>query len=241
MIVLSPIAKTRRLNTLKLLETSGLKKQDLADGLGMSSSLLSAYLSKKPTKAIGDKVARRISDFFQIDPRQLDVDGEYLRSRTLQNVPVFSENKVPHDFNFIHVPFYLNTKAFLEFEYTHDENNPEIKMIAVDQAQLNESKIDGSDVKAIAVDGDAMLPKIPHGAKVLIDTSKKSINRDGGIYVIATGGLLLVRHVFKMPNDELRLVSSNPEKELYPDLYLSISDNYRVIGQVFHVAYNLRF
>lgn len=216
MIVLSPIAEARRRNTLKLLQNSGLSQKELASSLDMHASLLSAYLSKKPKKSIGDKVAKRISSFFNIDPRKLDVDAEYIQQQN------FEKNNIIH--NLIDIPLYLESP-----------NKP--KKFTIFKSELDENNINIKDVKALLADGDSMYPRIPHNAKIFFDTSKTLI-RDGGIYIVANGGLLFIRNIFKMPNDQLRLVSSNSDKTLYPDLYIS-SLECQVIGQVFYVAYKI--
>ncbi|WP_269915393.1 S24 family peptidase [Acinetobacter sp. HY1485] len=237
MIFLSPLAQTRRTNTLKLLQQKGIRKTELANGLNMRPSLISAYLGKNPTKTIGDTVARRICDFFNISIEELDFNKEYLAKASLQNVPSISENINSSEFKLIHVPLYLNTKDFLEFEYSNNEKKQDIEMIAVDEFKLNERKIHGDNVKAITADGEAMLPKIPYNAQIFIDISRRVINKDGGIYAIESGGILMIRHVYRLPEHKLRLVSSNPDKDLYPDIFLTSKENFRVIGQVFHVAF----
>lgn len=237
MISLSPLAQNRRTNTLKLLQQKGVRKMELAKSLNMRPSLISAYLGKNPTKTIGDTVAKRICDFFNIELEELDFNTEYLAKASLQSVPLISENTHSSEFNLIHVPLYLNTKDFLEFEYSNNENKQDVEMIAVDEFKLNERKIRGDNVKAVMADGEAMLPKIPYNAQIFIDISRKIINKDGGIYAIESGGILLIRHVYRLPDHKLRLVSSNKDKDLYPDIFLTQEQNFKVIGQVFHVAF----
>lgn len=240
----SPVALARRNNTLKLLKNNGLSQKQLADALDMKAPLLSAYLGKNPKKSIGNEVAKRICEYFKIEPFELDIDIDYIQSKS-KDLNIFEKNNQNSEQFFVKVPFYADARASCGLGYFNNDNIQDVEMITIDKSKLIERHINPSNVKVLPTDGDSMLPAIPHGARVFLDTSRNVIGRDGSIYAICRGGLLSVKHLFKMPNESIRIVSANPDKTLYPDIILNKSDmeieNFNILGQVFHVDYPVPF
>lgn len=241
---LSPIALSRRNNTLKLLKSNGLNQRQLADALNMKAPLLSAYLGKNPKKSIGNEVAKRICEYFKIEPIELDIDLDYIQLKSNEG-NIFDKNNLNSQQNFVKVPFYTDARASCGLGYFNNDNVQDVEMITIDKSKLVDRYINPSNVKVLPTDGDSMLPAIPHGARVFLDTSRNTIGRDGSIYAICRGGLLSIKHLFKMPNDSIRIVSANPDKTLYPDIILNKSDmeteSFQILGQVFHVDYPIPF
>ncbi len=82
---LSNIASIRRDNTLHFMDRKDISRGELANLLGMSYSLLSAYIGKNPSKAIGDDVAARLEEAFGLNSGELDVNHEMIEKFALKN------------------------------------------------------------------------------------------------------------------------------------------------------------
>ena len=81
----------------------------------------------------------------------------------------------------------------------------------------------------VIADGNSMEPVIPDGTTVGIDLGNKTI-RDGKIYAINHGGLLRIKLLYNMPNEQVKIRSYNSEE--HPDEIADMQD-ISVIGKVF--------
>lgn len=241
---MSDLAKTRRKNTLRLLAEKMMSKKMLAEGIGVTPPLISAYLSKNPHKAMGDNLAAKICNFLGVTLRELDTDQDFIDSIIRDSAPIFSDSAIKTEDKYVLIPLFKNVKPSYRNNYLND-NNQEVEMIPFDGKKLLIRRILKNNVQALITNGDSMLPIIPHGAQIFLDRTKNTVQRDGLIYVICMGELVLVKYLFRLPNHGLRIVSANSNKDLYPDVILSKddvnSDNFHIIGQVFHVDYELPF
>ena len=241
---MSNIACVRRENTLRLMDQQNISRIKLAEQLDMGYSLLSAYIGKNPSKSIGDDVSSRLEKVFGIEPGALDINHELLEKFGLQNTPVWDKNNPPDSGTF-KVPLYVDVRASCGSGYLNTEHEQNLEVVMLEIEKVRSRGILPKNVRAFLTDGDSMLPTIPHGAEVFIDSSKNTIGKDGGTYAVCHGGLLLIKKVFKMPNNALKLVSSNPDKTLYPDVVLSeteLSNNcFNVLGPVFHIEFSIDF
>ncbi|EHU2841901.1 helix-turn-helix transcriptional regulator [Acinetobacter baumannii] len=240
---LSPISIVRRKNTLNLMKRNGLERKDLADKLNMGYSLLSSYIGKNPSKGIGDEVAGRIAEVFGVEPSYIDTDHELIEKYTLQTNAV-SDKKTPDDSDVVSVPFYPNVYASCGPGMFNDANEYEVSTIKIDRCKLRERQIDPSCVRSFLSEGHSMSPLIPHRAEVFCDVSRTEI-KDEGIFAVCHGGLFKIKKLFKAPNGGVRLVSTNTNKDEYPDEILTAeqikNEAFHVVGQVFHVNHTIPF
>lgn len=238
---LSNIASIRRENTIRLMDKKKFSRLDLASAMGMSYSLLSAYIGKNPTKAIGDDVAARIENALKIESGGLDTNHELLEKFALQNTPIWDKN-TPYGLDMVPVPLYVDVRASCGTGYLNSEYEQNLEVVMLESTKVSNRGINPSDVKAFKADGDSMLPVIPHNAEVFVDTSKNTIVRDGAIYAVCLGGLLLIKRVFKAPNGSYLLVSENPNKAIYKNIEVNDDENsFVVLGTVFHVDFSIPF
>lgn len=102
------------------------------------------------------------------------------------------------------------------------------------RSTLKRAGVDPACAACAFVAGDSMLPVLPDGSCIGIDTGatgKRII--DGKMYAIDHGGLLKVKALFRQPGGGLRIHSYNRE---YPDEVISseeMASEVRVIGKVF--------
>lgn len=90
------------------------------------------------------------------------------------------------------------------------------------------------------VDGLSMYPTLNDGDIVLINRAEKKV-RNGKIYGFRDGdeGLRLKR-LFRQPDGKIRMVSDNPDKQEYPDEYLTPMDaEATMIGRIVHRGGNI--
>ncbi len=238
---LSNIASIRRDNTLHFMDRKDISRGELANLLGMSYSLLSAYIGKNPSKAIGDDVAARLEEAFGLNSGELDVNHEMIEKFALKNTPIWDKN-IPQSLELIPVPLYTEVRASCGSGYLNSNYEQNLEVVMLEREKVLKRGINPQDVKAFKADGDSMLPIIPHDAEVYVDSSKTSIVRDGAIYAVCLGGLLLIKRVFKTPNGGYLLVSENPNKALYKDIEVNDSSSeFSVLGPVFHVDFSIPF
>jgi phage repressor protein C with HTH and peptisase S24 domain len=83
--------------------------------------------------------------------------------------------------------------------------------------------------KALLVDveGDSMLPILRNGDVVMLDLQQNSPTREG-IYGLAIGGVVQIKHITPLPNNEVRVTSNNPD---YYDYSAKVSE-LKIIGRV---------
>lgn len=107
---LSNIASIRRENTLRLMDQKKISRVELANAMDMGYSLISAYIGKNPTKAIGDDVAARIEEAIGLKPGNLDVNYKLIEKYALQNTPIWDKN-TPQSLGLVPIPLYIDVRA----------------------------------------------------------------------------------------------------------------------------------
>lgn len=107
-----------------------------------------------------------------------------------------------------------------------DYNNFKLRF---SRATLRRQGVQYENAVCVVADGNSMEPVIPNGATVGIDTGNKTI-RDGSIYAINHGGLLRIKLLYNMPNNQIKIRSYNTDE--YDDEIASL-DDVSVIGKVF--------
>lgn len=90
--------------------------------------------------------------------------------------------------------------------------------------------ISENTVFAVRVAGDSMAPVLRDGGLVGITTAQKNIV-DGKLYAINWGGILMIRIVYRLPNNKIRLVCYNAQE--YPAEICEIGPEIEIIGRVF--------
>ena len=107
-----------------------------------------------------------------------------------------------------------------------DYNNFKLRF---SRATLRRQGVHYENAVCVVADGNSMEPVIPNGATVGIDTGNKTI-RDGSIYAINHGGLLRIKLLYNMPNNQIKIRSYNTDE--YDDEIADLNE-VSVIGKVF--------
>lgn len=239
---LSNRSSIRRDNTLRLMKEKGLSRHDLSNLLDMKYSLLSAYIGKTPTKSIGDEVSARIEAALDVQKGFLDIDHALISQLANDGNPIWDKESDIFPAGIL-VPLYADVKASCGPGYLNSDNEESLERIMLETQKVKNRGITPSNVKAFKADGDSMLPIIPHDAQVFVDSSVNQITRDGAIYAVCYGGLLLIKRLFRGTNQSVILRSENPDKIIYPDQVINESEmqanGFYILGQVFHVDFSI--
>ena len=107
-----------------------------------------------------------------------------------------------------------------------DYNNFKLRF---SRATLRRQGVQYENAVCVVADGNSMEPVIPNGATVGIDTGNKTI-RDGSSYAINHGGLLRIKLLYNMPNNQIKIRSYNTDE--YDDEIADLNE-VSVIGKVF--------
>lgn len=223
------------------MDKKDISRGDLASRLNMSYSQLSSYIGKNPSKGIGDEVAGRIEEAFELNRGDLDVNHELIEMLNMANTSTWNKN-IPPNVELITVPLYSQEGISCVSDYLNSDYEKNLEKVILEKRKVLKLGINPIDVKAFKNNGDSMLPIIPHEAEIFFDSSKTSIVRDGAIYLVCLGGLFLVKRVFKIPNNGFLLVSENPNKTLFKDIEINNNSiEFSVLGTVFHVDCSIPF
>ncbi len=103
-------------------------------------------------------------------------------------------------------------------------------LIAFRASWLRKRGINPQAARALTVRGDSMEPTIRSGDVLLVDTSKDRVE-DNGIYVVISGGYVLVKRVHPRRDGSLMLISDN---QAYPseDVPAGEAGDFHVAGRV---------
>jgi len=110
------------------------------------------------------------------------------------------------------------------------EHEDAIDFMAFQATWLRRRGIDPAAARALTVRGDSMEPTIRSGDILLVDTSKRRVE-DNGIYVVVSGGYVLVKRVHPRRDGSMMLISDN---QAYPpeDVPSHEAADFQVAGRV---------
>lgn len=105
-----------------------------------------------------------------------------------------------------------------------------VGLIAFQASWLRKRGINPQAARALTVRGDSMEPTIRSGDVLLVDTSKDRVE-DNGIYVVVSGGYVLVKRIHPRRDGSLMLISDN---QTYPPEEVPVDDvdGFHVAGRV---------
>lgn len=137
-----------------------------------------------------------------------------------------SRDPLPED-EYIYAPFYKDIAFIGGNGREADEDHNDFKLPFA-RATLHKKHIQPNHVVCVTADGNSMEPVIAEGATLGVDKGDTTI-KDGKIYIFEHGGLLRYKRLYKLPHNQVRLASYNPE---YPDETVDMS-GIIIYGRVF--------
>ena len=129
----------------------------------------------------------------------------------------------------VEVPFYKDIRLAAGNGFADDIADYNNFKLRFSKSTLRKQGVQYENAVCVIADGNSMEPVIPDGTTVGIDLSNKTI-RDGKIYAINHGGLLRIKLLYNMPNNQIKIRSYNTDE--YDDEIANF-DEVSVIGKVF--------
>ncbi|OBX00459.1 transcriptional regulator [Gallibacterium genomosp. 1] len=196
-------------------------------------SYISQLISGK-TQSFGEKAARRLEaengmPEFYLDVRNVEKDQEI--NSNVKKIGAFDlwDRHTPLENDEIEVPFFKEIRLAAGNGFADDIMDYNNFKLRFSKATLRRQGVSYENAVCVVADGNSMEPVIPDGTTVGIDLGSRNI-RDGKIYAINHGGLLRIKILYNMPNNQVKIRSYNTEE--HPDEIANLED-ITVLGKVF--------
>lgn len=214
----------RRENARKLAADAG-GLAEFARKTGMENSQVSQIIGKNPTKNIGNIVAARIENAFDLVEGSLDVTPQQVTASTIaapepdhshaalfpgaRPVRVVDENS-PH--------LYPIPKVTLKLQagVTGFETEPDLRdggTLGISRTWIERKGFNPKDLIAIQVRGESMEPTFYEDDTVVINLADKSLI-DNGVYAVNYEGEAVVKRLARDAG-QWWLMSDNPDQRKY--------------------------
>lgn len=192
-------------------------------------SYISQLISGK-TPSFGEKAARRLESENGMPPFYLDIKQSSIESnvKDIGSFDLWDRHTPLHD-DEVEVPFLKDIHFAAGNGFSDDIMDYNNFKLRFSKATLRKQGVQYDNAVCITADGDSMEPVIPDGATVGIDRGNTTI-KDGKIYAINHGGLLRIKILHKMPNEQVRIRSYNPDSA--PEEMVDLNE-ITILGKVF--------
>ncbi|MFC1070837.1 helix-turn-helix transcriptional regulator [Pasteurella multocida] len=192
-------------------------------------SYISQLISGK-TPSFGEKAARRLESENGMPPFYLDIKQSSIESnvKDIGSFDLWDRHTPLHD-DEVEVPFLKDIHFAAGNGFSDDIMDYNNFKLRFSKATLRKQGVQYDNAVCITADGDSMEPVIPDGATVGIDRGNTTI-KDGKIYAINHGGLLRIKILHKMPNEQVRIRSYNPDSA--PEEVVDLNE-ITILGKVF--------
>lgn len=207
---------------------------ELSRVAGVSYEMARRYIlgTAEPRKEKLEKIA----EYFNVKPSWLQF-GEGQQEETKQIESNVAETgsfdlwdrNTPLNDDEVEVPLFQEIRLAAGNGFADDIMDYNNFKLRFSRATLRRQGVQYENAVCVVADGNSMEPVIPNGATVGIDTGNKTI-RDGSIYAINHGGLLRIKLLYNMPNNQIKIRSYNTDE--YDDEIADL-DEVSVIGKVF--------
>ena len=214
------------------MDKMGKNQVELAALAGTSQVTISNILNgvtKSPRNGL------QIAKALKISPEWLlNGTGEMVQTKIESNVAETGsfdlwDRNTPLNDDEVEVPLFQEIRLAAGNGFADDIMDYNNFKLRFSRATLRRQGVQYENAVCVVADGNSMEPVIPNGATVGIDTGNKTI-RDGSIYAINHGGLLRIKLLYNMPNNQIKIRSYNTDE--YDDEIADL-DEVSVIGKVF--------
>ncbi len=200
---------------LQLATKNGTSLARLSEMIGRNPTYLQQFIRKGSPRKLEERDRRALAEYFGIAESELGAAEEK------SYVP---RPRLPVDGGWIEVPR-LALAASAGPGALGAEERP-FDAFRFSRRWLREQGLDGSQLSAIAVEGDSMEPLLRAGDEVLVDKTPQPF-RDG-IHVVRMGDTLLVKRVAAQGGARFTLLSQNLA---YPPIEVRAED-IEIVGRV---------
>lgn len=191
----------------------------LSEMIGRNPTYLQQFIRKGSPRKLEEQDRRALAEFFGVGESEL---GGALEGREEKSYA--PRSRLPLDGGWVDVPR-LALAASAGPGALGAEERP-FDAFRFSRRWLREQGLDGSQLSAIAVEGDSMEPLLRAGDEVLVDKTPQPF-RDG-IHVVRMGDTLLVKRVAAQGGGRFTLLSQNLA---YPPLEVR-ADDIEIVGRV---------
>lgn len=217
----------------------GISRGDIIEATGANKSTVSTWFSgiSKPSSAYINKLCRLLGcepDWLLDDltPYYPELDTAGIKERRADYMVPLSvwDDETPLDDDEVGIPCFTEVEAAAGPGRTviQENHGPKIRF---SRRTLRKCGVMEENAYGIMVSGNSMMPVMPHGATIGVDVGSTKI-LDGEMYALDHDGMLRVKLLYRVPGNQVRLVSFNREE--HADETVSLEDGkLRVIGRVF--------
>lgn len=220
-----------RLN--ELMAKQGKNIVDLQKAIGVTYEMARRYTLGAATPR--DKKIEAMAKYFGVSPAHLKYGtADSLENQVTSNVKDVGsfdlwDRNTPLNSDEYAVPFYQDIRLAAGNGFADDIEDYNNFKLRFSKATLRKQGVQYENAVCVIADGNSMEPVIPDGTTVGIDLGNKTI-RDGKIYAINHGGLLRIKLLYNMPNEQVKIRSYNSDE--HPDEIAELQD-ISVLGKVF--------
>ncbi|HEA3246520.1 XRE family transcriptional regulator [Pasteurella multocida] len=206
-----------------------LSQAKLGERIGWNQSRIGNY--EAGTREMDDYILGKIAEGLGVTLDWLKYGDQGKVESNIKDIGSFDlwdRNTPLHDED-IEVPFLQDIRLAAGNGFADDIMDYNNFKLRFSKATLRRQGVQYENAVCVVAEGDSMEPAIPDGATVGVDMGNKVI-RDNNIYAINHGGLLRIKILNKMPNEQVLIRSFNSTS--YPDEIVNL-DEIVVIGKVF--------
>ena len=220
-----------RLN--ELMAKQGKNIVDLQKAIGVTYEMARRYTLGTATPR--DKKIEAMAKYFGVSPAYLKYGStDSTETKVTSNIKELGsfdlwDRNTPLNSDEVAVPFYQDVRLAAGNGFADDIADYNNFKLRFSKATLRKQGVQFENAVCVIADGNSMEPVIPDGTTVGIDLGNKTI-RDGKIYAINHGGLLRIKLLYNMPNNQIKIRSYNTDE--YDDEIANF-DEVSVIGKVF--------
>ncbi|NNH94511.1 transcriptional regulator [Pasteurella multocida] len=206
-----------------------LSQAKLGERIGWNQSRIGNY--EAGTREMDDYILGKIAEGLGVTLDWLKYGDQGKVESNVKDIGSFDlwdRNTPLHDED-IEVPFLQDIRLAAGNGFADDIMDYNNFKLRFSKATLRRQGVQYENAVCVVAEGNSMEPAIPDGATVGVDMGNKVI-RDNNIYAINHGGLLRIKILNKMPNEQVLIRSFNSTS--YPDEIVNL-DEIVVIGKVF--------
>ncbi|HDR0641566.1 S24 family peptidase [Pasteurella multocida] len=206
-----------------------LSQAKLGERIGWNQSRIGNY--EAGTREMDDYILGKIAEGLGVTLDWLKYGDQGKVESNVKDIGSFDlwdRNTPLHDED-IEVPFLQDIRLAAGNGFADDIMDYNNFKLRFSKATLRRQGVQYENAVCVVAEGDSMEPAMPDGATVGVDMGNKVI-RDNNIYAINHGGLLRIKILNKMPNEQVLIRSFNSTS--YPDEIVNL-DEIVVIGKVF--------
>ncbi|WP_064702679.1 LexA family protein [Halomonas caseinilytica] len=215
------ISQIRLENARKLAEQVG-GTGAFAARIDRESTQASRFMGKKPTKNIGDRMARHIEESFNKPRGWLDTDRSGDDAGKVAQHPTLHESNVappPKMEGYVPVISWVQAGSWTEV----------CNVDAVSEERVPRPPGSSDRTFALRVKGQSMAPKYEPGLIIYVDPEVMPFDGDDVVAVLTESNEATFKQFVEEPGFERMLKARNPS---WPDPYISINGNCEIIGVV---------